>query len=70
MRVLKSKGTMYSTSFTGAISNAEPDRREILRETDTQEKTLDAIGDALDDMKRMGQVNDFYCTQNFCLYLC
>lgn len=35
---------------------AEPDREEILRETETQEKTLDAIGEALDDMKRMGVV--------------
>lgn len=26
-----------------------------MKETQVQEKTLDAIGDALDDMRRMGQ---------------
>lgn len=40
-----------------AFQLAEPDRQEILQETKTQEKTLDAIGDALDDMRRMGQAS-------------
>jgi len=35
---------------------AEPDRQEIYNETVQQEKTLDALGDALGEMKRMGQV--------------
>jgi uncharacterized phage infection (PIP) family protein YhgE len=33
----------------------EPDRREIQSETHQQEKTLDALGDALGDMKKMSQ---------------
>lgn len=39
--------------------SAEPDRQEILKETELQERYLDDIGSALDDMKRMGNVCHF-----------
>ena len=46
---------LWFSGLEGGGCLAEPDRQEILQETRTQEKTLDAIGSALDDMRRMGQ---------------
>lgn len=39
------------------MGGAEPDRQEILKETQAQETALDAIGSALEDMKSMGRVS-------------
>ena len=35
----------------------EPDRQEILKETELQENALNDIDQALNDMKRMGRVS-------------
>ena len=38
------------------VCRAEPDRQEILKETEIQEQALDDIDQSLEDMKRMSEV--------------
>lgn len=43
------------------LSNAEEDRLQVRRETNEQDKHLDTIADALNDLQRIGEVGFKLC---------